>query len=101
MFVAIYKDAGGSICGGVYNGFAKYIADTFSPDCEGLFLWDMKSHGNTYGERKASVQDAAIEWSNVEKPDLSFGELADIQGAFERLGKTYHLLDEFRENAIC
>jgi hypothetical protein len=32
---------------------------------------------------------------------MSWGELADWQEHFEKLGRRYGLLQEFRENSIC
>ena len=59
--------------------------------------------GKTYAERKADLQEKAIEWSNNqgEYAAWSYGELAEIQGFFETKGRRYGLLTEFRENAIC
>lgn len=59
--------------------------------------------GKTYQERKADLQNKAIEWSNSvgSYPRWSYGELATIQDFFERNGKRYGLLKEFKENCIC
>lgn len=59
--------------------------------------------GKTYAERKADLHNKAVKWSNTqgEYPAWSYGELADIQGFFERNGRRYGLLKEFQENAIC
>lgn len=59
--------------------------------------------GKSYQERKADLQKKAIEWSNSvgQYPRWSYGELGEIQDFFERNGKRYGLLKEFRENAIC
>ena len=53
-----------------------------------------------YKKRKAEVREEAIEYSYSDE-ELSYGELAEIQDYFRRLGKRYGLLREFRENAIC
>lgn len=53
-----------------------------------------------YQKRKAEVREEAIEYSYSEE-ELSYGELAEKNDYFERLGKRYGLLREFRENAIC
>ena len=43
----------------------------------------------------------AIEWQNdFYKHNYSYGELAYYGDLFERLGKRYGLLKEFRENGI-
>lgn len=55
---------------------------------------------NYYQKRKAEVREEAIEYSYSEE-ELSYGELAEKNDYFERLGRRYGLLREFRENAIC
>lgn len=59
--------------------------------------------GKTYQERKADLQNKAIEWSNSvgSYPRWSYGELAIIEGFFETNGRRYGLLKEFKENCIC
>ena len=57
--------------------------------------------GKTYAERKADLQNKAIEWSYADGVGAwSYSELADIQSFFETQGRRYGLLNEFRENAI-
>lgn len=53
-----------------------------------------------YQKRKAEVREEAIEYSYSEE-ELSYGELAEKNDYFERLGRRYGLLREFKENAIC
>lgn len=56
----------------------------------------------TYKERQAEVRDEAIEWqSDFANHNYSWGELAYWSDHFEKLGRRYGLLKEFRENAIC
>ena len=56
----------------------------------------------TYQQKKEQVRNEAIDWQyEVAEMSLSYGELAEAQGHFERLGRRYGLLREFRENAIC
>lgn len=56
----------------------------------------------TYAERKAEVRERAIQWQ-IDFADrvISWGELAEETAEFERLGRRYGLLTEFRENGIC
>jgi uncharacterized protein YijF (DUF1287 family) len=56
----------------------------------------------SYQDMKEQVRQEAIDWQ-YEQADmnLSYGELADAQEYFERQGRRYGLLQEFRENAIC
>lgn len=55
-----------------------------------------------YQKAKAAAQQEATEFSN--NPDatagMSWAEVAAISNRFERLGRRYGLLREFRENAI-
>ncbi len=58
--------------------------------------------GTRYNRGKEAARQKAIEWQyNAETQDYSYGELADWAAYFERLGRRYGLLREFRENAIC
>ena len=55
----------------------------------------------TYQENKSRVREMAIDWQiEASENDYSYGELADFQDIFYRLGKRYGLLKEFRENGI-
>ena len=56
----------------------------------------------TYAERKAEVRDEAIQWqADFGDRVMTWGEVAEETGRFERLGRRYGLLTEFRENGIC
>lgn len=56
----------------------------------------------SYKERQSEVRDEAIEWQNdFANHNYSWGELAYWSDHFEKLGRRYGLLKEFRENAIC
>ena len=56
----------------------------------------------TYQEKKEAARQEAIDWQYwASEQNLSYGELADYAAHFERLGRRYGLLQEFRENAIC
>lgn len=55
----------------------------------------------TYAEKKAAARAAAIEWQQGQaEGSLSYGEYAAAAEHFERLGRRYGLLQEFRENGI-
>lgn len=55
----------------------------------------------TYQENKERVRQMAIECQyEASEHDYSYGELSDFAEIFNRLGKRYGLLREFRENAI-
>lgn len=55
-----------------------------------------------YQRAKQRARDKAIEWQeNFCEQNYSYEELVVWQEYFERLGKRYGLLTEFRENCIC
>lgn len=55
----------------------------------------------TYQENKERVRQMAIDWQiEASEHDYSYGELSDFAEIFNRLGKRYGLLREFRENDI-
>lgn len=57
---------------------------------------------STYQEMKEKVRNEAIDWQyDFENHSYSWGELAFWADHFERLGRRYGLLTEFRENGIC
>lgn len=57
---------------------------------------------NNYQRAKAAVRERAIEFSlTVGEKNLSWGECAYYGSMFEKLGRRYGLLREFRENGIC
>lgn len=61
----------------------------------------MKKSKDYYVLRKADVREEAIRWSyGFCNHNYSYGELFDWQSYFEKLGRRYGLLREFKENAI-
>ena len=55
----------------------------------------------SYRIRKAQIRQEALDWQlDYCNHDYSYGELAFFQSYFEKLGKRYGLIKEFRENAI-
>jgi hypothetical protein len=55
----------------------------------------------TYQQLKQAAREAAIDWQDWQaEQNLSYGELAEDQERFEKLGRRYGLIREFRENAI-
>ena len=55
-----------------------------------------------YQKRKAEIRQKAIDWQTHFEKDksISWLVLAEHQQEFERLGKRYGLLKEFKENGI-
>lgn len=57
---------------------------------------------NNYQKQKEKARSKAVDWQlDFENHNYSWGELADFGEYFEKLGKRYGLLKEFRENGIC
>lgn len=55
----------------------------------------------TYAQKKEFVRQLAINWqARMSSKQYSYGELAEYTEKFERLGRKYGLLYEFRENGI-
>lgn len=103
-FLAVFDDANGNRECAIYTRWDTYHSATFSPTCKEIFLMDMsKVSGKTYSEKKANLENKAIEYSNMmgEIYPISYGEIAEIEDFFRTYGKRYGLLREFRENAIC
>ena len=54
-----------------------------------------------YQDKKEQVRDEAIDWQGgYQDHNFSYSELANFGEYFERLGKRYGLLKEFKENGI-
>lgn len=57
---------------------------------------------SNYCKQKKMVRNEAIEWqSDYRNHNYSYGELAVFRSYFEKMGRRYGLLVEFRENGIC
>lgn len=56
---------------------------------------------NKYQFKKAATRQMAIDWQHsFGERSHSYEELANAGSVFEKLGKRYGLLKEFRENGI-
>ena len=54
-----------------------------------------------YQQGKERARERAIEWQlDFDNHTYSYGELAEWADVFERLGKRYGLIQEFKENGI-
>lgn len=104
MFIARLKDKYSSehdaICN-LYddNEISIFNAATFSPDIEYQLL-PFKISGKTYAERKNAARQLAIDYQYTDCGGLSWGEYAAITSYFEKIGRRYGLLREYRENEI-
>lgn len=55
----------------------------------------------TYTEAKARTRKLAIDWQHEESQrNMSYGEISEAGERFNKLGKRFGLLGEFRENGI-
>ena len=55
-----------------------------------------------YQKEKERAREMAVEYSNTRgETQMYMSEYAEICNKFERLGRRYGLLREFRENGIC
>lgn len=75
----------------------------FSPVYDDKYVIPLTVSGRTYQERKNDLESKAIEYSNIMGTlvNISWSEYADITDFFERNGRRYGLLTDFRENCIC
>lgn len=101
MFYGKYKDDNGIERGSLYYSWKDWHADTFSPNCEVLDFIPFTISGKTYKERKESARNLAIDFQLACDTCLYQSEWGVICNFFEKIGKRYGLLDEFKENWIC
>lgn len=56
----------------------------------------------TYETKKEMARQEAIDWQNdFANRNYSYEEMQEAAEHFEKLGRRYGLLKEFRENGIC
>lgn len=62
----------------------------------------MKTTKTTYEMKKEMARQEAIDWQNTLFGDSrNYEEIQEAAEHFEKLGRRYGLLKEFRENGIC
>jgi phosphoserine aminotransferase len=85
------------------NSWREAHKETFSPLINTLFVTDFKIKGKNYKERKENARALAIDFQNAiinSNIDFSYYDLM-MQGAqFERIAKSYGLVEEYKENGI-
>lgn len=92
----------GKIESNLYYDWNEWHKDTFSPGIDIITTILFKVGGKTYAERKENLRDLAKEWQGqFASYNWSYGELATIGEYFNKNGKRYGLLKEFKENGIC
>lgn len=100
MIYAEYRDADGRVHSGVYRHCEQYVKATFSPLSEDVLIVDLKAHGKTYAEKKASVREQAVDIQCGTHEGLHWSDAALISAYFKKMGKRYGLTDEFLENGV-
>ena len=99
--IAIYQNIYNYDNNGVVYDYNDLWDITISPGCDYDILILDGSHGSTYEERKASIEQQAIEYSHMCYAVQSFFDLANVGDYFDHYGREYGLLQDFRENCIC
>lgn len=76
--------------------------ELFSPETELIEAVALEPpKGKTYQERKRDLQEKAVSFSHlVPGMVLTYGEISYMQDYFEKYGRIYGFLKEFRENGI-
>ena len=82
------------------DDFDTYKRETFSPCIETVCFFFLEIEGKNYAERKENASNKAWAYSTYQAGGLYWSDLAIIGDFFERVGKRYGLLTDFRENAI-
>lgn len=108
MVVAAYFNKEGQRERGIWKLSEKVFRQcVLEEEGEIICCLPLKVSGKTYSQRQGDLHETAVEWSYMHNEiygyegDLSMGELLTIQDFFEKNGKRYGLLKEFRNEAIC
>ena len=102
MFYAKYTAPDGEEKCGLYYGSAgraQFREDTFRAGLTEIIPFCVS--GKSYTERRECVRATATRFSSEAAPGLSWSEISSICAWFEKQGRQYGLLREFRENGIC
>ena len=103
MFYGSYITESGEIVGGFYSDYEEWFKETFPPDTQVSVIIDLHVHGDTYEKRKDDVRNKAIDFQRLfgeYSVPMSWTELAMWGEYFEKQGRRYGLVAEFRENGI-
>jgi hypothetical protein len=100
MLLGIIEKYGEKMESNLYYSWDLWHKDTFSPATKIYTMILFKINGKTYREKKENLRQLAIDFQLSDTITLSYGELADIYTFFEKNGKRYGLLQEFKENGI-
>ena len=100
-FYAAFTMPNGKDHGVLFADYDLFHSVTFSPETRIHCIIPLETKGKTYKERRAYVKNQAVEYSNNIFPGLAWFDIAEISAYFEKAGRRYGLLKEFRENGIC
>ena len=77
---------------------------TFSPIIDTIFVTDFKISGKNYNDKKENARSLAIDIQHTYiYYDIytSYYDTMQLSSIFEKIGKRYGLLKEYKENGIC
>lgn len=99
MFYVVVKD--GEVKSKLYHDWNECYRDTFSPS-EVLGFVSYIVRGKTYDQKKECVRDIAKDTQILisHAQDISREDLYEIKAWFEKMGRRFGLLKDFRENGI-
>lgn len=105
MFIGYYELENNEPYFNIYyknkSGIEQWKNETIS-GVYNIEILDFTIKGKTYQERKENARELAINWqNNFSFLSWSCSELSEITSYFEKIGKRYGLLKEFKENAVC
>ena len=101
--IIVYKNAATNETEfGIYTNISYQAAAAEVGTDNILFYIPLVVSGRNYQERRADLQEKAIQYSySWQETCFSYGELSTIQTFFEKNGRRYGLIKEFEENGIC
>ena len=99
----VLADLNGEEVNRIYYDHQEFISDSFTPAFEVKKIINFQLHGKTYGERKDSLECIAHDVQNYfyDSGTLTWMDLMILGDWFEKMGKRYGMLTEFRENGFC
>lgn len=85
-----------------YKDLVNYLIWRIKQDQINRLAVDKEIYGlNAYDKAKAKARQEAIDWQHqASTQNLSYSEIVEKNNYFERLGKRYGLIKEFRENGV-
>ena len=84
-----------------FADYEEMHRETFSPEyLISRVINTERLPGKTYADKKALLRDQAIDYSLQNNFVIYGSDLVEIGAYFEKYGKRYGLIKEFRENGI-